>query len=67
MVKEAFDPGGILNPGVKIPLANQKALNDVKYDPSLPPLPEEARQALDKITDERAYSTFRLSLIPETH
>lgn len=67
MVKKAFDPAGILNPGVKIPLADQKPLGDIKYDPSLPPLPQEAREALDKITDERAYSTFRLSLIPETH
>lgn len=67
LVKKAFDPSGILNPGVKVPLADQKPLGDIKYDPSLPPLPEEARAALDKITDERAYSTFRLSLIPETH
>ena len=65
MVKKAFDPSGILNPGVKVPLADQKPLGDIKYDPSLPPLPEEARAALDKITDERAYSTLRLSLIPE--
>ena len=67
LVKTAFDPGGILNPGVKVPLAGQKPLGDIKYDPSLAPLPKEARDALDRITDERAYSTFRLSLIPETH
>jgi len=67
MVKKAFDPSGILNPGVKIPLDGQQPLGDIKYDPSLAPLPREAREALDKITDERAYSTFRLSLIPETH
>jgi len=65
LVKKAFDPSGILNPGVKVPLADQKPLGDIKYDPSLPPLPEEARAALVKITDERAYSTLRLSLIPE--
>jgi hypothetical protein len=67
LVKKAFDPSGILNPGVKVPLSGQKPLGDIKYDPSLAPLPDEARQALDKIADERAYSTFRLSLIPETH
>ena len=67
LVKSAFDPSGILNPGVKVPLSGQKPLGDIKYDPSLAPLPTEAREALDRITDERAYSTFRLSLIPETH
>ena len=64
LVKKAFDPVGILNPGVKIPLAGQKAIGDIKYDPSLAPLPPEAREALDRMTSERAYSTFRLSLIP---
>jgi FAD/FMN-containing dehydrogenase len=67
MVKKAFDPSGILNPGVKIPLSGQKPLGDIKYDPSLAPLPDEARKALDKIADERAYSTFRLSMIPGTN
>lgn len=65
LVKKAFDPSGILNPGVKIPLSGQKPLGDIKYDPSLAPLPREARQALDHITDTRSYSTFRLSMIPE--
>lgn len=66
-VKMAFDPAGILNPGVKVPLANQPPIGDVKYDPLLPPLPPQVRLALDSITDKRAYSTFRLSLIPESH
>ena len=66
-VKSAFDPAGILNPGVKIPLANQSPIGDIKYDPLLPPLPPQVRRALDSITDKRAYSTFRLSLIPENH
>ena len=63
MVKSCFDPDGILNPGVKIPLAGQKPIADVKYDPSLPPLPPAARKALDFVSTERAYSTARLSLI----
>jgi FAD/FMN-containing dehydrogenase len=62
-VKSAFDPEGILNPGVKIPLAGQKPIADVKYDPGLPPLPPAARKALDFVTVERAYATPRLSLI----
>ena len=64
LVKNAFDPGGILNPGVKLPLAGQKPLGDIKYDPDLAPLPAEARQALDHVAEKRAYSTLRLSLIP---
>ena len=63
LVKKAFDPRNIFNPGVKVPLPDQKAINDIKYDPDLPPLPEEARVALDKLVKDRAYNRFRLSLI----
>jgi len=63
MVKTAFDPDEILNPGVKIPLPGQKPIADVKYDPTLPSLPFEARKALDFVAAERAYATSRLSLI----
>ncbi len=62
-VKKCFDPDGILNPGVKIALAGQKPIGDVKYDPKLPPLPTIAREALDFIAAQRAYATPRLSLI----
>ncbi len=64
LVKKAFDPRGVLNPGVKIPLGNQSPLGDIKYDPSLAPLPDAARKALDRVADDRAYSDFRLSLVP---
>jgi FAD/FMN-containing dehydrogenase len=63
LVKKAFDPTNILNPGVKVPLPNQKPIEDIKYDPSLPPLPREARAALDSVVKTRAYDQFRLSLI----
>ena len=63
LVKKAFDPGNIFNPGVKVPLSNQPPLGDIKYDPSLPPLPEKARAALDDVVKARAYNRFRLSLI----
>ena len=62
-VKSCFDPDGILNPGVKIPLKGQRPIEDVKYDPDLHPLPPEARAALDLVAAERSYSTSRLSLI----
>jgi hypothetical protein len=63
MVKTCFDPDGIFNPGVKIPLKGQKPITDVKYDPALPPLHPAARAALDLVAAERAYATPRLSLI----
>ena len=63
LVKTAFDPANIFNPGVKVPLPQQTPIGDIKYDPSLPPLPEKARQALDTVVKDRAYDRFRLSLI----
>ena len=63
LVKKAFDPANIFNPGVKVPLPNQRAIADIKYDPSLPALPAMARAALDSLVKDRAYNQFRLSLI----
>jgi FAD/FMN-containing dehydrogenase len=65
IVKEAFDPTGILNPGVKVPVAGQRPVGDVKYDPTLPPLPAAARAALDVVERERAWNRSRLSMLGE--
>lgn len=62
-LKRAFDPAAILNPGVKLPVPGQEPIEEVKYDPSLAPLPSAARSALDFVAGERAYSTARLSLL----
>ena len=64
-VKHAFDPQGILNPGVKVAAAGVRGLGDVKYDPTLPPLPEPARAALTFVERERAYARSRLALLEE--
>jgi hypothetical protein len=48
---------------VKVALPGQKPLTDIKYDPALPPLPKEARAALDNVVRDRAYNRFRLSLV----
>jgi FAD/FMN-containing dehydrogenase len=63
LVKKAFDPANIFNPGVKIPLPGQTPLDEIKYDPALAGLPDRARSALDAMTVARDYSAFRLSLI----
>ena len=64
-IKRAFDPEGILNPGAKVPLEGQRAIDAVKYDRDLPPLPAAARAALDRVVRDRDYASFRLSLLPE--
>jgi FAD/FMN-containing dehydrogenase len=61
--KRAFDPKGILNPGVIVPEPGATALTDVKYDPDLPPLPQAARDALDLVVREKAWNRHRLDLI----
>jgi FAD/FMN-containing dehydrogenase len=63
LIKKAFDPNNTFNPGVKVPLKDQNPIDDIKYDPSLRPLPEKARAALDAVVKDRAYDRFRLSLI----
>jgi FAD/FMN-containing dehydrogenase len=64
-IKAAFDPDGILNPGVKVADAPQQPVGDVKYDPALSPLPERARRALDRVERDRAYDRFRLELLDD--
>ncbi|HEX5438471.1 MAG TPA: FAD-binding oxidoreductase [Gemmatimonadaceae bacterium] len=63
LVKECFDPAGILNPGVKIPLPGQVSAPRIKYDPDLPPLPAPAPAILEEIDRERAWNRDRLSFL----
>jgi FAD/FMN-containing dehydrogenase len=63
MVKHAFDPRGIFNPGVKVALAGERPIGEIKYDPSLAPVPADAAAALAAVTEERAYGSFRLDLL----
>lgn len=62
-VKTAFDPHGLLNPGVKVPPPGEHGIGAIKYDPALAPLPVAARRALDQVADRRAYATPRLDLL----
>jgi FAD/FMN-containing dehydrogenase len=63
LVKGAFDPANLLNPGVKVPTPGQKAIDVVKYDPQLDALAPTARQALEIVERERAYARFRLDMV----
>lgn len=64
-IKAAFDPAGIFNPYVKVAPRIADPLGDIKYDPTLPPLPSRAAEALKRIERERAYARFRLDLLEE--
>lgn len=64
-VKHAFDPAGLLNPGAKIAAAGAHAVDHIKYDPALPPLPADARRVLARVERERAYARSRLELLDE--
>lgn len=63
MLKSAFDPRGILNPGVKVPLPGQRPLDAVKYDPALKPHPPAATRALAHVSAARDYLADRLELL----
>jgi FAD/FMN-containing dehydrogenase len=65
LVKRSFDPSGIFNPGVKVPLPGQRPIGDVKYDPALPPLPDGSRRVLARVAAERAYGRSRLEMLDE--
>ncbi len=72
-VKVAGDPEGVLNPGVKVPVAGVAPrttieaieLDPIKYDPRLPALPPRAARALAHVGAARAYARFRLALLDE--
>jgi FAD/FMN-containing dehydrogenase len=65
LVKQCFDPERILNPGVKVPVAGERALETIKYDPSLAEIPSSSRAALAVVERERAYARSRLDLLEE--
>jgi FAD/FMN-containing dehydrogenase len=64
-VKRAFDPAVLLNPGAKVATPGERAVDRVKYDPALPPLPADARRVLARVERERAYARFRLELLDD--
>ena len=66
-VKRAFDPDDLFNPGAKLATPGEQAVEQIKYDPELPPLPGDARRVLATVERERAYARSRLELLAEAH
>ena len=64
-VKHAFDPFMLFNPGAKIAAPGALAMERVKYDLELAPLPAAAREALATVERDRAYARPRLELLAE--
>jgi hypothetical protein len=65
-VKDAFDPQGILNPGVKFATPGAPTLGAaIKYDPALAPLPSPSRAVLDSVQRERAWNRSRIDMLNE--
>lgn len=65
LVKEALDPAGLLNPGVKVPQPGQRALGSIKYDPAEASPPPHAAAALREVERRRLYARSRLELLDE--
>lgn len=62
-VKNAFDPDGILNPGVKLAPIARGVQGPIKYDPTLPAHPPDAAFVLREVERERAYASARLEML----
>lgn len=66
VVKRAFDPAGVLNPGAEVARAGDHPLAGITYNPDLPaPPPPAARAVLERVERERACGEFRLGMLAE--
>jgi FAD/FMN-containing dehydrogenase len=64
LVKNCFDPLGILNPGVILPaVPDESPLSRLKVGADAAPIPDDIAAGLRRIEREGGYATFRLSLI----
>jgi FAD/FMN-containing dehydrogenase len=62
LVKEAFDPQGIMNPGVKLPGPEAPRLGTLKVGPAAMPLPDDIERGLRLIERHGGYALSRLDL-----
>ena len=61
LIKRAFDPAGIMNPGVKIGEARDP-IRSLKVGATAPPIPADIEAGLRRLERQAGYSTARLSL-----
>ena len=64
-VKDAFDPLGIMNPGVKLPAADHFPFGCLKVGDGAAPLPPRIEAGLREIERSAGYSLSRLELTAE--
>lgn len=64
-VKAAFDPLGILNPGVIVP-DGLAPLTRLKFEPGAVPLPPDVARALREIEREGGYARSRMTIADQT-
>jgi hypothetical protein len=62
LVKEAFDPLGILNPGVKFPAEGSRPFAQLKVGKGAQGLPADIVAALREIERSAGYAVSRLEL-----
>jgi FAD/FMN-containing dehydrogenase len=62
LVKQAFDPVGILNPGIKLPSEADRQFGSLKVGQLAEALPEDIERALREIERSANYSVSRLEL-----
>jgi FAD/FMN-containing dehydrogenase len=65
LVKAAFDPLGILNPGVIVP-DGVAPLTRLKFEPGAVPLPPDVARALREIEREGGYARSRMTIADQT-
>lgn len=61
-LKRAYDPGGLLNPGVIIPADDWSPISQLKVGPDATPIPSTIAAGLRRIEREAAWSTPKSSL-----
>jgi FAD/FMN-containing dehydrogenase len=62
LVKDAFDPAGIMNPGIKLPAPDQRPFEDLKVGDGAAALPPRIEAGLREIERSAGYSLSRLEL-----
>ncbi|HSE51346.1 MAG TPA: FAD-linked oxidase C-terminal domain-containing protein [Gemmatimonadales bacterium] len=62
LVKDAFDPRGIMNPGVKLPDPDHRPFGNLKVGDGAVPLPSRIEAGLREIERSAGYSLSRLDL-----